>query len=118
VSAEDGRRALVLGGGGVTGIGWELGLIAGLAELGVDLRDADVVIGSSAGATVAAQLGSDRPIEQLYADQLEPPVGERAARISVTSVLRMMWAGLSSRREQAALARLGRMATRARWHRW
>ena len=28
-----GRSALVLGGGGVTGIAWETGLIAGLAEL-------------------------------------------------------------------------------------
>jgi len=31
------RRALVLGGGGVTGIAWETGLIAGLAALDIDL---------------------------------------------------------------------------------
>src|ERR1700759_1084042 len=43
------RRALVLGGGGVTGIAWETGLIAGLAGLGIDLAAADVIIGTSAG---------------------------------------------------------------------
>lgn len=110
----DGQRALVLGGGGVTGIGWELGLIAGLAEAGVDLRGADLVIGTSAGASVAAQLGSDRSIDQLYAAQLDAPAGERAARISATAVLRLVAAELSSRKERVSLARLGRMATRAR----
>jgi NTE family protein len=35
-------RALVLGGGGVTGIAWETGLIAGL---GIELAAADVIIG-------------------------------------------------------------------------
>ena len=43
-----GRSALVLGGGGVTGIAWETGLLAGLAELGIDLAAADVIIGTSA----------------------------------------------------------------------
>jgi NTE family protein len=104
----------VLGGGGVTGIGWESGLIAGLAEAGVDLRDADVIIGTSAGATVAAQLGSGRPIEQLYEAQLEEPSGERAAAVGLTATLRLVMAGLSSRKESVALARVGRMAMRAR----
>lgn len=47
-------RALVLGGGGATGIAWEAGLIQGLAALGVDLRTADTMIGTSAGSVVAA----------------------------------------------------------------
>jgi predicted acylesterase/phospholipase RssA len=38
---------LVLGGGGITGIAWELGMLAGLAEHGIDLRDADLVVGTS-----------------------------------------------------------------------
>ena len=42
------RRALVLGGGGVTGIAWELGLLAGLRTAGLDLTTADTVIGTSA----------------------------------------------------------------------
>ena len=40
------RHALVLGGGGVTGVAWEIGLIAGLAGLDIDLAAADVIIGT------------------------------------------------------------------------
>ena len=50
------RRGLVLGGGGVAGVAWELGLLTGLAERGVDLARADVVVGTSAGAVVGATL--------------------------------------------------------------
>jgi NTE family protein len=49
-------RALVLGGGGPVGIGWESGLAAGLAEKGVDVATADAVFGTSAGSFVGAQL--------------------------------------------------------------
>lgn len=54
-------RALVLGGGGPVGIGWEAGLVTGLADGGVDLRQADLVIGTSAGSVVGAhlRLGTD-----------------------------------------------------------
>jgi NTE family protein len=51
-------HALVLGGGGVAGIAWITGLLAGLADVGQDVAGADVVIGTSAGANVAAQIGS------------------------------------------------------------
>ena len=49
-------RALVLGGGGPVGIAWEAGLIAGLAEGGVDLSEADFIMGTSAGSFVGARL--------------------------------------------------------------
>jgi NTE family protein len=49
-------RALVLGGGGPVGIGWESGLAVGLAQAGVALRDADLVVGTSAGSAVGARL--------------------------------------------------------------
>jgi NTE family protein len=52
-------RALVLGGGGATGIAWLGGLIAGLRERGIDLREADTVIGTSAGSVVGAHLRLD-----------------------------------------------------------
>lgn len=55
------RRALVLGGGGVAGIAWMTGLLAGLAEAGQDVTGADVIIGTSAGAAVAAQVGGGLP---------------------------------------------------------
>src|SRR5271165_5764850 len=49
-------RALVLGGGGPVGIGWESGLAAGLAGKGVEIAAADAIVGTSAGAFVGAQL--------------------------------------------------------------
>lgn len=52
------RRALVLGGGGITGIAWEIGALAGLHRRGVDLGDADLVVGTSAGAMVGALLAT------------------------------------------------------------
>jgi NTE family protein len=58
-------RALVLGGGGSTGNAWLVGVIGGLLEAGVDVTDADLVIGTSAGATTAAQLSGASPAELL-----------------------------------------------------
>jgi len=49
-------RAVVLGGGGPVGIGWECGLAAGLAEAGIDLGGADLIVGTSAGSVVGAGL--------------------------------------------------------------
>jgi NTE family protein len=61
------KRALVLAGGGAAGNAWELGLIAGLSDAGVDVTEADLIVGTSAGSTVAAQITSwIRPAE-LYA---------------------------------------------------
>src|SRR5215468_4558975 len=50
-------RALVLGGGGPVGRAWEIGLVHGFAGQGIDLGTADLIIGTSAGAVVGAQLG-------------------------------------------------------------
>ncbi|MFF2515770.1 patatin-like phospholipase family protein [Streptomyces sp. NPDC058086] len=57
------ERALVLGGGGVAGIPWARGVLAGLADAGVDVTDADFLFGTSAGSVVAAQISSgvERP---------------------------------------------------------
>jgi NTE family protein len=65
-----GSRALVLGGGGVTGVAWETGLLWGLYEAGLDLTQADVFIGTSAGSMVAAQLTSGRALAELFATQM------------------------------------------------
>ena len=67
-----GRRALVLGGG-VTGVAWETGLIAGLAGLGIDLAAAEVIIGTSAGSVVGADIACGQELEALYQAQLAPP---------------------------------------------
>jgi NTE family protein len=66
--------ALVLGGGGAAGNAWEIGIIAGLAEAGLDLTEAaDLVVGTSAGATAAAQVRSGIPAAELLASVLSPP---------------------------------------------
>ncbi len=52
------RRAVVLGSGGNAAFAWQSGLIAGMAEAGLDVRDADAFIGTSAGARLAVQLTS------------------------------------------------------------
>jgi NTE family protein len=55
-------RAVVLGGGGAIGIGWQTGLLAGLSEVGVDLSEADFTVGTSAGSLVGALLSSGRDV--------------------------------------------------------
>ncbi|WP_313620337.1 patatin-like phospholipase family protein [Achromobacter sp.] len=70
-------RCLVLGCGGVTGLAWEIGLLAGLARQGIDLADADMIIGCSAGSVAGAQLARGVPPAHLLAVQLD---AEAAAR--------------------------------------
>ncbi|MGO8949167.1 MAG: patatin-like phospholipase family protein [Ktedonobacterales bacterium] len=76
---KTGTRALVLGGGSVAGVAWELGMITGLREMAVDVRDADLIIGTSAGSLVSAQISSGTDLESLFASQLTPvePATER-----------------------------------------
>lgn len=71
-SNETSTRALVLGGGGVAGVAWELGILLGLHDTGVDVRGADVIIGTSAGSAVGAQITSGTDLESLFASQLAP----------------------------------------------
>ncbi|MEV7607839.1 patatin-like phospholipase family protein [Paenarthrobacter sp. NPDC089322] len=70
----DGGLALVLGGGGSTGNAWLIGVIAGMLDAGVDATKADLIIGTSAGSTAAAQLTSAAPAE-LFAAALAPVAG-------------------------------------------
>ena len=65
------RRAVVLGGGGVTGVAWEVGLLLGLAEADVDLGAADLLVGTSAGSVVAAQVASGVPPKEMFARQVQ-----------------------------------------------
>ncbi len=65
-------HALVLGGGGVAGIAWETGLLVGLAEAEIDIRHADLFVGTSAGATVAAQLTSGLALDELFQRLVDP----------------------------------------------
>lgn len=75
-----GERALVLGSGGATGNAWLIGVIAGLFEGGMDVTEADLIIGTSAGLTAAAQITSATPT-QLLADILSAAPQQRTGPI-------------------------------------
>ncbi len=106
-------RGLVLGGGGITGIAWEIGVVAGLAELGVDLTAADVVVGTSAGSAVGAQILSGAPIEEVFARQLADASGEARWRIGAGALARFMIAAAWPGDGRRGRAYLGRVALRA-----
>ena len=106
--------ALVLGGGGITGIAWEIGLLAGLADAGIDLTGAELVVGTSAGSVVGAQVTSGATPEFLFERQLEPPAQERVARMSRGTLARFAWAMLASRgRDVPFRRRIGALALKA-----
>ncbi len=65
-------KALALGGGGLTGLGWEMGLLVGLAEAGIDGRLADMFIGTSAGSNVAAIITSGLTMDELFQRLVHP----------------------------------------------
>ncbi|OIK03638.1 patatin-like phospholipase family protein [Streptomyces monashensis] len=105
--------ALVLGGGGPVGGAWLAGALAGLTEAGIDLRSADVVIGTSGGAVFGSRLLAGVPAADLYERQLS---GADAVRLPVTArqTARFLWAALGSRDPERSVRRLARAARRAR----
>ena len=110
----DGTRALVLGGGGITGIAWEIGLLAGLAEKGVDLTDADLVVGTSAGSVVGALVATGADMQERYEAQLRDARGEIASRIGPRVMVRLALAVVGGPREPRAVrARIGKLALAA-----
>ncbi|MGZ4540032.1 MAG: patatin-like phospholipase family protein [Blastococcus sp.] len=111
---SDQRTALVLGGGGITGIAWEIGVVAGLAEAGVDLSSADFVVGTSAGSVVGAQLTSGAELEAMYGRQLAPATGEKVSRLNRGTMARFAWAMLRTRGDHTSFRRrIGELALAA-----
>lgn len=107
----------MLGGGGVTGIAWEVGVLHGLQRAGVDLTDADVIVGTSAGSVVAAMVGAGVPLDLVYAVQAGPTddVADRGtgAHIGALTYLRLATALLRPGPFAVRRARVGRMAMAA-----
>ena len=104
---SDDGRALVLGGGGVAGIAWMTGVLAGLAREGTPVTGADLLVGTSAGSTVAAQVGSGLPIEDLLARQTDPasqyPELRPSGELTPAEVLEI-WARLAKEHDGDAAA--------------
>ncbi|MEV6051341.1 patatin-like phospholipase family protein [Streptomyces sp. NPDC052107] len=110
-------EALVLGGGGVGGIAWMTGLLTGLAEAGQDVSGAGLLVGTSAGSTVAAQLGSGLSLRELYARQVDPALqsAEITAELDVEKFVAELGAATGSAASMAELrSAMGRIALGAR----
>ena len=108
--------ALVLGGGGVTGIAWTTGLLLGLAEGGVELTDADLIVGTSAGAAVGAQVATGRPLRELFDLQCAVEHHEIAAELDLEVLLPIfseVRGGDGSPLGAEVLARIGALALAA-----
>jgi NTE family protein len=67
------RSALVLGAGGITGVAWQLGILVGLHDRGVDLGRADLILGTSAGAMTGALVAAFG--DPRIAAAIEAPLG-------------------------------------------
>lgn len=76
-------KALVLGGGGSVGTAWQTGLIAGWNRRGIVLTDADLILGTSAGAAVGVQVALghdlDRQLDRYRAARRRHLAGGRTA---------------------------------------
>jgi NTE family protein len=107
-------RALVLGGGGVTGVAWEIGLLHGLAQQGIDLSVADTMVGTSAGSMVAAQLTGDTSLEEIYTAQLVVRPDDVVAKVSLGFIARFTVASLWPGDRRRGRAWLGQAALRAK----
>ena len=89
----------MLAGGGLAGIGWETGILRGIADetpqTAKALLDLDVMVGTSAGSTVAAQLGSGLALDVLFdrqtaasSTELNPGFGvDEITELFVTAML-------------------------------
>jgi NTE family protein len=107
-------KALVLGGGGPVGVAWESGLLAGMAEKGLDLSTGDFVLGTSAGSFVGAQLALGRPPAQLAAPDLAgsvpAPPGSGAPPDLTTLITKMLEAASGKRPAEEVRAEIGAWA--------
>jgi NTE family protein len=106
-------RALVIGGGGATGVAWALGILSGLAAAGVRLADADLMIGTSAGAMLGSQLAGGVDAEELYLAQLDRYRGDAPTRMGRGALAKLAWALTRYRDPRQARATVGRMALAA-----
>lgn len=100
--AADVPRALVLAGGGLAGIAWETGVLLGICDeapaAGTKLLDADVLLGTSAGSTVAAQLASGLPLQELFDRQLSTEHGAHEIHpgVSIEAITNLFLSAMTS----------------------
>jgi len=93
------KRALVLAGGGLAGIAWETGILLGIADeaprTAKALLDVDVMVGTSAGSTVAAQLGSGLGLDALFDRQITASSAELNPNVGIDEITDLFLAAMS-----------------------
>ncbi len=111
------KRALVLGGGGVAGIAWETGLLRGIADesptAAPGLLDADVLLGTSAGSVVAAQIGTGHSLDDLFARQTRESSAEIDPGVGIDAVTDLFLAAMSEPDVTRKRRRIGEVALAA-----
>ncbi len=110
------NKALVLGGGGTLGVAWEVGLLAGLADTGTDVTDADIIVGTSAGSYVGARIAQGQRLSDLVEEQRAPVSSiPETMEFDLANVVAAFgkWASFSEMTE-AACAEVGAIALASR----
>ncbi|MET0132050.1 MAG: patatin-like phospholipase family protein, partial [Kibdelosporangium sp.] len=102
-------RALVLGGGGIAGIAWETGVLYGLGD---SVLDVDLIIGTSAGSSVAAAVTSGISLREAYERQLVPAPAGSAGGPSLGKLLQV-FAAVQTLPPDEARRKLGELAVTA-----
>jgi NTE family protein len=113
------RRALVLAGGGLAGIAWETGVLRGIADESPAaarlLLESVVLVGTSAGSTVVAQLGSGRSLDVLFDRQTAEASSEIDPGVDIEAITELFLDALQKPRDgtwnkTTSLARIGAVA--------
>ena len=110
----------MLAGGGIAGIAWETGVLRGIADESPAaarlLLDSDVLVGTSAGSAVAAQIGSGRSLDELYDRQVAESSAEIDSGVDVDDITDLFLAALrepydnSLDRKRQQMQRIGAVA--------
>ncbi|MFI5510553.1 patatin-like phospholipase family protein [Mycobacterium sp. NPDC051804] len=109
------KRALVLAGGGLAGIAWEIGILRGIADASPataeSLRNSDVLVGTSAGSAVAAQLISELSLDTLFEQQLETSTTELNPNVGIEEITELFLTAVTQPgSKEEKLTRIGAVA--------
>ncbi|OBA57493.1 patatin [Mycobacterium sp. 1100029.7] len=109
------RRALVLAGGGIAGIAWETGVLQGIADESPAaarlLLESTVLVGTSAGSTVAAQIGSGTSLAALFERQVAETSSEIDSGVDLEAITELFLTALAGPYDESA-PRIGQQMQR------
>lgn len=99
------KRALVLAGGGIAGIAWETGVLRGIADespaVARLLTESDVLVGTSAGSAVAAQLSSGHTLAELFDRQVAESSAEIDSGVDIEAITELFLTALGEPYEES-----------------